>query len=182
MTSQTLSAQPQNPSQAKTDTMEGLPSLYLQVLRELYNAENQIVQALPVMMASATNAQLQQGFQMHLEQSKVQAQRLEQIFQSLGENPNGMISKGMNALIGEGQMLIKSRAPGALLDAGLIAAAQHVEHYEIATYGTVIAWATALGHKDHVKLLEQSLEEEKQTDEKLTQLAEGLVNRQSAAL
>ena len=169
------------PSQAQTNQMEGLQSLYLQDLREIYNGENQIVQALPVMAASVTHPELQQGFLMHQQQSQVQAQRLEQIFQSLGENPNGMVSKGIFALLGEGQMLIKMKQPGALLDAGLIAAAQHVEHYEIATYGTLITWAKQLGRTEDAQLLAQSLEEEKQTDEKLTQLAEGLINAEAAA-
>ncbi len=176
MTSQTIAAQPQSPTQAQTDTMTGLHSLYLQVLREIYNGENQIVQALPVMMASATNHQLQQGFKLHLEQSKVHVQRLENIFQSLGENPNGMTCKGINSLIGEGQMLIKMRAPGALLDIGLIAIAQHIEHYEIATYGTLWTWAVSMGHEDHSRLLEETLEEEKLTDGKLSQMGKGLVS------
>ena len=181
MTSMTQSAQPMNPTQAKTDTMEGLQTLYLQDLRELYNAENQIVQALTVMAASATHPELQQGFLMHQKQSQTQAERLEKIFQSLGENPNGMISKGIYALLGEGQMLIKMKSPGALLDAGLIAAAQHVEHYEIASYGTVRTWATLLGRKQDAQLLDQSLEEEKETDEKLTKLAESVINRAAAS-
>ena len=180
----TQSTQPmQSAPQAhfSTDSMEGLQSLYIQDLRELYSAENQIVQALPVMMASATRPELKQGFEMHLEQSKVQAQRLEQILNSLGESPYGMMSKGMFALLGEGQMLIKMKSPGAVLDAGLIAAAQHVEHYEIASYGTVATWAKLLGRQDDAQMLIQSLEEEKETDRKLTQLAEGLVNPEAAA-
>lgn len=163
-----------------TDSMEGLQSLYIQDLRELYNAENQIVQALTGMAASATRPELQQAFEMHKAQSQTQSERLEKIFQSLGENPNGMMSKGMFALIGEGKMLIMQKSPGAVLDAGLISAAQHVEHYEMASYGTVRTWAKLLGRDDDVKLLEQSLEEEKQTDMKLTQLAEGLVNPEAA--
>ena len=180
----TQSTQPmQSAPQAhfSTDNMEGLQSLYIQDLRELYSAESQIVQALPIMMASATRPELKQGFEMHLKQSKTQAQRLEKIFESLGESPYGMMSKGMFALIGEGQTLIKTKAPGAVLDAGLIAAAQHVEHYEIASYGTVATWAKLLGRTDDAELLAQSLEEEKQTDEKLTQLAETLVNAEAAA-
>ena len=177
----TQSAQPQNPAQAKTDTMEGLPTLYLQVLRELYSGENQIVQALTVLAASATSPELQQAFLMHQKQSQTQSQRLEQIFQSLGENPNGMISKGIYALLGEGQMLIKMKSPGALLDAGLIAAAQHVEHYEISAYGTARAWANLLGRKQDMQLLEQSLEEETETDLKLTKLAESVINSKAAA-
>lgn len=183
MTQMTESTQPTGAGQAThfaTDNMEGLQSLYIQHLRELYNAENQIVQALPVMMASATSPELQQAFDMHKQQSQTQADRLEKILQSLDKNPNGLMSKGMFALIGEGQLLIKQKAPGDLLDAGLIAAAQHVEHYEIASYGTVSAWAKLLGRDDDLQLLLQSLEEEKQTDEKLTDLGKSTINPAAA--
>jgi len=177
----TQSTQPMKPGQFETDSMEGLHSLYMQDLRELYSAENQIVQALTLMKASATRPELQQMFDMHKTQSEGQAKRLEQIFQSMGENPNGLISKGIFALISEGKMLVMQKAPGAVLDAGLISAAQHVEHYEIASYGTVATWAKLLGRDQDAQLLQQSLEEEKETDRKLTQLAEGLVNREAAS-
>jgi ferritin-like metal-binding protein YciE len=150
---------------------KGLKELYIDELKDLYSAENQLVKALPKMAKAATSEDLRAGFEEHLEQTKGHVQRLETIFQKLGENPRGKKCKGMEGLIEEGAEAIEEY-DGALLDAALIGAAQRVEHYEMAGYGTVSAFAEELGESEHVSLLDQTLEEEKETDEKLSQLAE----------
>lgn len=144
--------------------------LYIDELRDLYNAENQLVKALPKMAKAATSPDLQAGFKEHLEQTQGHVQRLEQIFEKLGESPKGKTCKAMEGLIEEGSKAI-DEYEGTILDAALIGAAQRVEHYEMAAYGTVIAFAEEMGHADHVSLLEETLEEEKETDEKLTELS-----------
>jgi ferritin-like metal-binding protein YciE len=156
---------------------EGLKELYIDELKDLYSAENQLVKALPKMAKAATSEDLRAGFEEHLEQTKGQVQRLETIFEQLGESPKGKKCKGMEGLIEEGSEAIEEH-DGAVLDAALIGAAQRVEHYEIAGYGTVIAFAEELGESNHVSLLNETLEEEKETDEKLTGLA-GDVNAQA---
>jgi ferritin-like metal-binding protein YciE len=160
---------------------EGLRELYIDELKDLYNAENQLVKALPKMAKAASSEELRQGFEEHLEQTKGQVQRLEQIFQKLGESPKGKKCKGMEGLVEEGSEVIEEDFEGAVKDAALIGAAQRVEHYEIAGYGTVRSMAETLGEDDHVSLLEETLEEEKETDEKLTQLAEQ-INREANQL
>jgi ferritin-like metal-binding protein YciE len=160
---------------------EGLRELYIDELKDLYNAENQLLKALPKMAKAASSDELRQGFEEHLEQTKGQVQRLEQIFQKLGESPKGKKCKGMEGLIEEGSEVIEEDFDGAVKDAALIGAAQRVEHYEIAGYGTVRSIAETLGEDDHVSLLEETLEEEKETDEKLTQLAEQ-INKEASQL
>jgi ferritin-like metal-binding protein YciE len=149
-----------------------LRELYIDELKDLYNAESQLVKALPKMAKAANSDELRTGFEEHLEQTKEQVQRLEQIFEMLGESPKGKKCKGMEGLIEEGSEMIDEDFDGSVKDAGLIGAAQRVEHYEIAGYGTVIAFAETLGEKEHVNLLEKTLQEEKETDEKLTELSE----------
>ena len=149
---------------------QGLRELYIDELKDLFNAENQLVKALPKMAKAATSEELRAGFEEHLQQTKGQVQRLETIFKQLGENPKGKKCKAMEGLIEEGSEVIDEH-DGALLDAALIGAAQRVEHYEIAAYGTVIAFAEELGESEHVSLLNETLEEEKATDEKLTELS-----------
>jgi ferritin-like metal-binding protein YciE len=149
---------------------EGLKELYIDELKDLYSAENQLVKALPKMAKAATSEDLRAGFEEHLEQTKGHVQRLEEIFRQLGESPKGKKCKGMEGLIEEGTEAIKEYE-GALLDAALIGAAQRVEHYEMAGYGTVSAFAEELGESEHVSLLNETLEEEKETDEKLSGLA-----------
>ena len=156
---------------------EGLKELYIDELKDLYSAENQLVKALPEMAKAATSEELAAGFEEHLEQTKSHVQRLETIFQQLGESPKGKKCKGMEGLIEEGSEAIEEHG-GAVLDAALIGAAQRVEHYEMAGYGTVIAFAEELGESKHVSLLNETLEEEKETDEKLTELA-GDINAQA---
>ena len=150
--------------------VETLKDLYIDELKDLYSAENQLVKALPKMAKAATSPDLRAGFEEHLEQTKGHVQRLETIFQQLGESPKGKKCKGMEGLIEEGSEAIEEY-DGELLDAALIGAAQRVEHYEMAGYGTVSAFAKVLGESAHVTLLDETLEEEKETDEKLTDLA-----------
>jgi len=149
---------------------KGLKELYIDELKDLYSAENQLVKALPKMAKAATSPDLRAGFEEHLEQTKVHVQRLETIFEQFGESPKGKKCKGMEGLIEEGSEAIEEYE-GELLDAALIGAAQRVEHYEMAGYGTVSAFAEELGESEHVTLLKETLEEEKETDEKLSGLA-----------
>ena len=149
---------------------EGLKELYIDELKDLYSAENQLVKALPKMAKAATSEDLRAGFEEHLEQTRGHVARLETIFKQLGESPKGKKCKGMEGLIEEGSEAIEEHE-GAVLDAALIGAAQRVEHYEMAGYGTVIAFAEELGESKHVSLLNETLEEEKETDEKLSDLA-----------
>ena len=150
----------------------GLKELYIDELKDLYNAENQLIKALPKMAKAASSDELRQRFEEHLEQTKGHVQRLEKIFQTLGDSPKGKTCKGMEGLIKEGSEVMEEDFEDSLMDAALIGAAQRVEHYEIAAYGTVSAFAEELGETDQASLLNKTLEEEKQTDEKLTTLAE----------
>ena len=149
---------------------KGLKELYIDELKDLYSAENQLVKALPKMAKAAASPDLRAGFEEHLEQTKGHVQRLETIFEQLGQSPKGKKCKGMEGLIEEGSEAIEEYE-GDLLDAALIGAAQRVEHYEMAGYGTVSAFAEELGESEHVTLLNETLEEEKETDEKLSGLA-----------
>ena len=151
---------------------ESLRQLYVNELKDLYNAETQLVKALPKMAKASSNAELRQGFEEHLRQTSEHVSRLEQIFDMLGEKATGKKCLGMEGLVKEGAETMSEDYQDALMDAAIIGAAQRVEHYEIAGYGTVRAFAELLGENEHVSLLEQTLEEEKQTDEKLSQLAE----------
>jgi len=150
---------------------KGFKELYLDELKDLYNAENQLVKALPKMAKAASSKELRSGFEEHLEQTKGHVRRLERIFEMLNESPKGKKCKGMEGLIEEGSEVMEEDFDGAVLDVALIAAAQRVEHYEIAGYGTVRALAEELGQSEHASLLTETLEEEKQTDEKLTKFA-----------
>ncbi|HXH67882.1 MAG TPA: ferritin-like domain-containing protein [Candidatus Limnocylindrales bacterium] len=150
-----------------------LKELYIDELRDIYNAENQLTKALPKMAKAAMSDELRAGFEEHLEQTKGHVDRLERIFKELGEKPTGKKCKGMQGLVEEGDEMIKEdELEGEALDAGLISAAQRVEHYEIAAYGCVRTYANLLGESDAAKLLEQTLKEEKETDQKLSKLAE----------
>lgn len=151
---------------------ESLRELYVNELKDLYNAETQLVKALPKMAKGSSNAELRQGFEEHLRQTSEHVSRLEQIFEMLGEKPSGKKCLGMEGIVKEGAETLSEDYEEALMDAAIIGAAQRVEHYEIAAYGTVKAFAELLGENDHVSLLEQTLDEEKETDQKLTQLAE----------
>ena len=150
-----------------------LRELYLDELRDLYNAENQLTKALPKMAKAANSEELRDGFRDHLEQTKGHVERLKQIFEELGEKPTGKKCKGMEGLVEEGaEMIDEDALEDEAKDAGLISAAQRVEHYEIAAYGCVRTYANLLGENDAAELLEETLNEEKETDQKLTKLAE----------
>jgi len=157
-----------------------LKHLYIEELKDLYSAENQLVKALPKMAKASTSSELRAGFEKHLGQTKEHVTRLEEIFNALGESPNGKKCKGMEGLIKEGAAMIAEDPAPEELDAGLISAAQHVEHYEIAGYGCVSTYAKVLGEDRAASLLRQTLVDEKETDEKLSQLA-GNINLEAAA-
>lgn len=159
--------------------MQTLQDLYIEELKDLYNAENQILKALPKMIRAASHPQLKRAFTSHERQTRQHVKRLERIFRGLGETPKGKKCVGMQGIIQEGAELIQERPEPDVLDAGLIAAAQHVEHYEIAGYGCVRTYARLLGQEDHAALLQQTLDEEKDTDELLTSLAEASINLQA---
>jgi ferritin-like metal-binding protein YciE len=159
---------------------KGLRELYIDELKDLYNAETQLMKALPKLAKAASSEELSQGFEEHLEQTKGHVERLEKIFESLDESPKGKKCAGMEGLVKEGSEVIDEDYEGAVLDAALIGAAQRVEHYEIAGYGTASEFANLLGEEEHVSLLNQTLEEEKETDEKLTELAK-TINSQANA-
>jgi ferritin-like metal-binding protein YciE len=151
---------------------DSLRQLYIDELKDLYSAETQLVKALPKMAKGSSSAELRQGFEEHLRQTSEHVSRLEQIFEKLGEKPTGKKCLGMDGLVKEGAETLSEKYADAVMDAAIIGAAQRVEHYEIAGYGTVRALAEVLGEDEHVQLIEQTLQEEKETDEKLTQLAE----------
>jgi ferritin-like metal-binding protein YciE len=161
--------------------MKGLQDLFLDQLHDLYDAERRLIKALPKMAKAAHSEQLRQGFEDHLEQTKHHAERLEQIFEKCNVRASRKKCHAMVGLIEEGEELMDENAEPEVLDAGLICAAQKVEHYEIAGYGTVCTWAQQLGHHDALELLKQILEEEKTTDEKLTHLAEAGINQAALA-
>jgi ferritin-like metal-binding protein YciE len=157
--------------------LETLQDLYVEELKDIYSAETQIMKALPKMAKAANNDQLRTAFEEHLEVTREQVRRLDTIFDELGTSPRGKHCKGMEGLIAEGSEMIEEDADPDVRDAGLISAAQRVEHYEIAAYGTVRTYASQLGLTNHAQLLQQTLDEEGQTDDRLTKLAEGRVNR-----
>ncbi len=154
--------------------MDTLEELYVDELKDLWSAEKQILKALPKMIKAASSRELKQGFRAHERQTREQVRRLERILKSLDASPRGKKCVGMEGLLKEGAELINERPEADVLDAGLISAAQHVEHYEMAGYGTVRTWAKLLGHRDHAGLLQQTLDEEKDTDKKLSRLAESI--------
>ena len=160
---------------------DSIRQLYIDELRDLYNAETQLVKALPKMAKASSNSELRQGFEEHLRQTSEHVSRLEQIFETLDEKPTGKKCLGMDGLVKEGAETIKENYEGPVMDAAIIGAAQRIEHYEISGYGTVRALAQLLGEDEHIALLEQTLEEEKETNQKLTQLAEN-INQQAAGV
>jgi len=155
-----------------------LLTLYVSELKDLYSAEQQLVKALPKLVKSAETDELSEAFANHLEETKNHVTRLEEVFESLDENPKGKKCVGMEGIVKEGAETI-DEFEGKVLDAGLIAAAQRVEHYEIAAYGSVCAYAKLLDRSDDLNLLKETLEEEKRADEKLTELSEN-VNQEAA--
>lgn len=154
--------------------INSLHDLYVDELHDLYDAENQLIKALPKMAEGANSDELRQGFEDHLEQTRGHAQRLEQLFERLGEKPKGKKCKGMEGIVKEGSEVLDEDMQEDTKDAALIGAAQRVEHYEIAGYGTAMTHADLLGLDEDARLLEQTLAEEKETDQKLNQLAENI--------
>lgn len=160
--------------------MENLQDLMKADLKDVLNAENQIIKALPKMIKATTNPDLASAFEMHLEETKEQVNRLEQVMEGLGMPVKGKTCKAMQGIIEEGKEVMEEDAEDEVMDAALIGAAQKVEHYEIATYGTLCTYAELLGLKDAKRLLGQTLEEEKRTDQKLSELAESIINLEAA--
>ncbi|HEY2066738.1 MAG TPA: ferritin-like domain-containing protein [Gemmatimonadaceae bacterium] len=156
--------------------METLQDLYVDELKDLYSAENQILKALPRMIKAASHPQLKRAFTKHEQQTRQHVKRLERICKELDVSPRGKKCVGMEGLLEEGKELMKEKPDEDVLDAGLITAAQHVEHYEMAGYGTCRTWARLLGYQDQARLLQETLDEEKQTDLDLTALAESSIN------
>ncbi len=157
-----------------------LDDLFVHTLKDMYYAEHKIARSLPTMIGKATSPELRQGFEMHLRETENQIDRLKQVFQLHGVQPDTVTCPAIDGIIEEAEDVSGEVDDKHVMDAALIAAAQAVEHYEIARYGTLAAWADQLGRRDCAHLLRQNLEEEKATDEKLTQMAESTVNRRAA--
>jgi ferritin-like metal-binding protein YciE len=156
--------------------LDTLKKLYVEELRDLYSAENQLLKALPKMAKGASSEELKQAFEDHLEQTKDHVERLEEIFKGLDESPKGKTCHGMQGLVEEGSAILQKQGEDSVLDAGIIAAAQKIEHYEIASYGTVRTFASLLGDDEAADLLQQTLDEEGDADKRLNELAEEIVN------
>jgi ferritin-like metal-binding protein YciE len=163
-----------------TKDIKNMDDLFVHTLRDIYYAEKQIVKSLPEMIDKANNPQLKQGFQTHPRESENHVKRLDQVFQLLGKQAQGVDCPAIDGIIEEAEDVAGEVQDKTVLDAALIAAAQAVEHYEMTRYGTLIAWAKQMGRNDAATLLNQTLEEEKATDKKLTQMAEANINRRAA--
>jgi len=161
--------------------LNSLSDLYLHDLKDVYNAEQQLLRALPKMAQRASNEELRSLLENHAEVTRAQVKRLESIFQSLGEPSGGERCEAMEGLVTEGQELLDAEVQPDVLDAGLITAAQKAEHYEIAAYGSLRTYARLLRRFDDATLLQETLDEEKQADEQLTRIAEGFVNTRALA-
>ncbi|HEV7837819.1 MAG TPA: ferritin-like domain-containing protein [Gemmatimonadaceae bacterium] len=161
--------------------LDTLKDLYVEELKDLYSAEKQIVKALPKMIRAAKDPELKAAFKTHLAQTGEHAKRLEMICNELGVSPRGKKCVGMEGLLEEGSELIKEKPDEDVLDAGLISAQQHVEHYEMAGYGTVRTYARQLGFEEQAQMLQQTLDEEGETDHLLTDLAIARINVEAEA-
>jgi ferritin-like metal-binding protein YciE len=161
-------------------SLDSLEKLFLDELRDIYNAEKQLTRALPRMAKAAKSPELRQAFTTHLKETEGQIQRLERVFKEVGQAVRGKKCKGMEGLIEEGKEKMEEEGEPEVLDAALIASAQKVEHYEIASYGCLRTYAELLGYSSAVELLQQNLEEEEATDKKLTELGESGINRSAA--
>lgn len=160
-----------------SDDIKTFDELFVSVLKNVYYAEFQVTEALPKMIDKATNPELRSGFEQHLQETRGQIDRLEQVFRQHGVEPEQATCPAIDGIIKAGNAMAGEIEDKQVLDAGLVAAAQLVEHYEIAQYGTLVAWAREMGRQDCASLLEQTLEEERATDQKLTRIAESRVNR-----
>lgn len=157
-----------------------LNDLFLDTLKDIYYAEKQILKALPKMAKSAESTEVRKAFETHTRETEGQVKRLEQVFDMLGKPARGKTCPAINGMIEEGKEIMDDFKKTEALDAGLVSAAQAVEHYEIARYGTLRTWATQLGMRDAARLLDQTLQEEKRTDQLLTQIAEQSANKKAA--
>jgi ferritin-like metal-binding protein YciE len=153
---------------------------FVEELRDTYDAEKQLIKALPRLAKAASSADLRAAFESHLEETRGHVERLEQVFESLEEKVRGKHCEGIAGIIEEGKSIMGEEFDEAAMDACLIAAGQRAEHYEMAAYGTLVAWARAMGHTEAADLLQETLDEEKAADEKLTTLAEGGINQEAA--
>ncbi len=160
--------------------IKSMDDLFVHQLKDIYYAEHQILKALPKMISKATSPELKMGFQEHLSQTQTQVNRLEQVFNMYGVEASAVTCPAIDGIIEEAEDVAGEVEDKRVLDAALIAAAQAVEHYEITKYGTLIAWAKQMGRDDCATILQQTLDEERMTDNKLTQLAESTINRQAA--
>ena len=163
---------------AETQTLH---DAFLDELKDVYDAEKQLTKALPKLAKAATSTELRQAFVDHLEETNGHVSKLEQVFESLDETAKGKHCDGIAGIIDEGKNIMGEDFEGSTMDACLIAAGQRAEHYEMAAYGTLVAWAKAMGHNEAVDLLQEILDEEKAADEKLTAIAESGVNEQAAS-
>ena len=163
-------------------SLDSLEKLFLEELKDVYNAEKQLLRALPRMAKAAESPELQQAFNKHTKETEGQVQRLERVFQELGQSARGKTCKGMQGLIEEGKEVMEKEGEGPVIDAALIASAQRVEHYEIAAYGCLRTYAQLLGLEQAVQLLQQTLEEEEATDKILTELGESGINEAAASV
>lgn len=163
-----------------TKDIKNMDDLFLHTLRDIYYAEKQIVKSLPEMIEKSADPQLKQGFKTHLNETENHVQRLDRVFEMLRQKAQGVDCPAIDGIIEEANDVAGEVENKSVLDAALIAAAQAVEHYEMTRYGTLIAWAKQLGRQDCVSLLQQTLDEEKATDKKLTAMAEAQVNRKAA--
>jgi ferritin-like metal-binding protein YciE len=163
---------------AETGTLH---DAFIDELRDAYDAERQLLRALPKLAKASSSAELREAFELHLEETRGQVGRLEQVFANLDEKVRGKHCDGIAGIIEEGKSVMEEDFDEVTMDACLIASGQRAEHYEMAAYGTLVAWARAMGHDEAADLLQQTLDEEKAADEKLTALAEGGINEQAAA-
>jgi ferritin-like metal-binding protein YciE len=161
--------------------LDSLQKLYLEELRDIHNAENQLLKALPKMAKAANSEELKQALEDHLEETQGHVERLDEIFEGLGESAKGKTCQAMKGLIEEGSEILSEKGEESVLDAGIIAAAQKVEHYEMATYGTLRTWANLLGQDEAAELLQETLDEEGDADQRLNELAEEIVNPEALA-
>ena len=157
-----------------------LHDAFIEELRDTYDAEKQLIKALPKLAKAAASTDLRAAFETHLEETRGHVERLEQVFESLDEKPRGKHCEGIAGIIEEGKSIMEEDFDETTMDACLIAAGQRAEHYEMAAYGTLVAWAQAMGHDEAASLLQQNLDEEKAADRKLSAIAEGGVNQEAA--
>jgi len=157
-----------------------LHDAFIDEIRDTYDAERQLLKALPKLAKAASTPKLRAAFEAHLEETRMQVERLEQVFENLGERVRGKHCDGMAGIIEEGKSIMEEDFDDITMDACLIAAGQRAEHYEMAAYGTLVAWAEAMGHTEAARLLQQTLDEEKAADAKLSSLAEGGINQTAA--